>query len=552
MTDWTLVFCLPHGLAPNGMTTWALNTASHLSRHGWPVKVFAHTPASGFQAFSKEDISTAYGIEIATLPTVNDEPSWQNIQIAYAATLPAIFFPSTVEQSYEHLAALSLYRPDDVRVVAWNHLNHDYEYEMIRHYLPLTNLLITNTDAGHAQLRTIANSTGANLIQLNHLPCPLDANAGNRAADFVLSSKRPLRLAYAGRFEDTAKRVWDLLAIADALAQRGAPIELTLLGSGPLLLALHEKATALNERYQENVVRLLDPLPPHQMASFWQSQDVLLLTSAYEGQSMQLMEAMRHGCVPIISTGAAAGVSLVRDGETALVFDTGDVDAAVEQVAQLIDRPFLVSEIGRQARECVDAAAKVSASVELLDASLKRLIGTTSPSRSVTRATDVVHRHWPLERPISMRAAATVSVENDDALRRFEAALAIAHQNGWARLAIYGAGRHTRALATCLADCQLNIRCIMDDDARLQGTRLWGWPVVSRIESIGYKIDAVILSSKMNEPYLLRHLPFFANHDIGVIALYDHANNASAITKGDDSVAMASPQSNLSKEALTQ
>ncbi len=507
MNDWTLAFCLPHGLVPNGMTTWALNTASHLARRGWTVQVLAHEANAEYQSLNVEEVAHAYDIDIQVLPAIDNATQWQAVQRAYARALPAVFFPSTIEQSYEHVAALSLHRPQDVRCVGWNHLNHAYEYKMLKHFLPICGALISNTAEGYRRLTERGAHREIDVLQTHHLPCPLSMDSDDASVRHVVTTRGPLRIAYAGRFEDAAKRASDLVTIAEKLSRRGCDFVLTLVGCGPLLPKLKQRADHLNESVQQRVIEIHEPLPPNEMGPFWCSQQVLLLASAYEGQSMQLMEAMRHGCVPVLSRGAAAGVDLVRDNETALLFDVGETDQAADHLHHLAQHPNDRTEIAARAQAAAMTAFDPAPRLDQLEAMLRILIERPAIP-------------WPVDRPISMRAAAVSNAADENARRRFQATVEIVKQRRHKRVAIYGAGRHTRTLAAALADCELDIRCIIDDDARLHGTQLWGWPIVGRDEAVDHNIDAVILSSKMNETYLLSHRPYFEANGITVFALY--------------------------------
>jgi len=518
VSNWSLAFCLPHGLVPNGMTTWALNTATHLARRGWPVQVLANEAYANYPSLDIAEIAGAYGINIRTLPNIDDAAQWQRVQQEYARTLPAVFFPTTVEQSFEHVAALSLHRPNDVRCIGWNHLNHEYEYAMLRHFSPLCDALISNTTDGYQCLVDGGKRTGIDVIQTQHLPCPLANNRRDETAKNQSHVEGQLRIAYAGRFEDTAKRASDLIAIAEVLARRACEFTLTLLGSGPLTSKLQARADELNARHRRTVIDIRSPLPPHEMGPFWHSQDVLLLASAYEGQSMQLMEAMRHGCVPVISRGAAAGVDLARADDTALLFDIGDTNKAADHLQTLTQQPNERTRLAERARSTAWAEFEQAPTVERLDELLQKVIQRPA------------HR-WPSERPISMRSTTVLNADDDDAVRRFQNVVVEAAQSGHTRIAIYGAGHHTRGLAAALADCTLDIRCIIDDDTNLHGNRLWGWPIVGREAALKCDIDAVILSSKMNEAYLMTHKPFFVSHGINVYALYTSRANSNDNTR---------------------
>jgi hypothetical protein len=103
---------------------------------------------------------------------------------------------------------------------------------------------------------------------------------------------------------------------------------------------------------------------------------------------------------------------------------------------------------------------------------------------------------------------------------RFRAALVDLASRGRTRVAIYGAGKHTRALANALASPPLEICCIIDDDPSLYGTNLWGFPIVSRHHAIARGPDAVVISSDSVEPLLWERAACFRDAGIEVVRLY--------------------------------
>ncbi len=99
-------------------------------------------------------------------------------------------------------------------------------------------------------------------------------------------------------------------------------------------------------------------------------------------------------------------------------------------------------------------------------------------------------RWWPLDRPCTFDSSGAQNNSGSDPHDADErAAQAIANIDG--PIAIYGAGRHTMAIAEVLA--KADVVCVIDDDPKSHGTTLWGWPV--RDIEKPPKQTAVIVSS---------------------------------------------------------
>ncbi len=92
---------------------------------------------------------------------------------------------------------------------------------------------------------------------------------------------------------------------------------------------------------------------------------------------------------------------------------------------------------------------------------------------------------------------------------------------GCTRLALYGAGRHTRRLVRALEKVP-EIIAIIDDRAGTEGgpaARLWGLPVVSPQDGLALGLDAVIISSDEHETAMLGGAARWAGA-VPVIPLY--------------------------------
>jgi glycosyltransferase involved in cell wall biosynthesis len=144
-------------------------------------------------------------------------------------------------------------------------------------------------------------------------------------------------ILFAGRVHDPTKRVFDLPVIAAELLRRGVPFTFTIAGDGPDLGGLRAKVEAggLNQRFEflgwVEQDRLRDEIMPQ--------HDVMLITSAILGEAappLVALEAMAAGCVPVSSefVGVHAPGS-IRDRDTALLFECGNVDAAASRIEEL-------------------------------------------------------------------------------------------------------------------------------------------------------------------------------------------------------------------------
>lgn len=96
-------------------------------------------------------------------------------------------------------------------------------------------------------------------------------------------------------------------------------------------------------------------------------------------------------------------------------------------------------------------------------------------------------------------------------------------QAGRRRVAIYGAGLHTRRVASALADAPVEVVAVIDDDPTRQGGRLWGLPILSAEQALAMRPSAVVLSSDTREDDLWRRAEVFRTHGVCVERLYGDA-----------------------------
>jgi glycosyltransferase involved in cell wall biosynthesis len=88
------------------------------------------------------------------------------------------------------------------------------------------------------------------------------------------------------------------------------------------------------------------------VAEIMRSMDLLCLPSYMEGRPNVVNEAMASG-LPVIATRIGGIPDMVREGETALLFDPGDVEGLRGCLRMLVNDPNLRKRMGRAGHEFV-------------------------------------------------------------------------------------------------------------------------------------------------------------------------------------------------------
>lgn len=125
----------------------------------------------------------------------------------------------------------------------------------------------------------------------------------------------------------------------------------------------------------------------------------------------------------------------------------------------------------------------------------------------------------------------------DEWTHRMSRALEHCAKSGHKRIALYGAGTHTRAVGSALADSPAEIAAIIDDGVGDQGKHLWGYPIVTRASALSLDLDCVVLSANSIEDKLWQLSTPLRDAGIEVIRLYadgvDLAPDTFARTPGE-------------------
>jgi glycosyltransferase involved in cell wall biosynthesis len=165
------------------------------------------------------------------------------------------------------------------------------------------------------------------------------------------SPQTPLRLLYAGRLIRYQKRIFDLLCILDALANRNVPVELTVVGSGT---DEREFLQAAAQALVSGRIRFMGAMANHHVQTLMTQADVFLLPSAFEGLPVSLLEAMAHGVVPVVAHCRSGVDEVIRQGENGFLVSVGDIEGFADLIAHLNENPQRLAKMAQSARQTIE------------------------------------------------------------------------------------------------------------------------------------------------------------------------------------------------------
>lgn len=474
---------MPQGLGVNGVVSWGLRLAGAMADRGWRVVVAAHREPPGH---ARVDHALRDGVELLDLghlPPIDapGEPLAPVVE-AYRAALeslgwskdqPVIVLPSLEANCYAATAALASTHADRVRVIGWQHSDNPFDASMLQTYEPMLSAIACVSEHITTKLRQRLPWRSADV---HRIPYGVELGAPPKPRE-----PRPIELIYPGRMEHEARRVGVLCEAARLLHEGGVPHRLTLVGDGPAAAEVDQRLEGLPN------ARRIDGLPRSELRPRIAAADALLLTSRYEGLNIAMLEAMASGVAPIVTRVESGAAEAIEHGVSGLLIEAGYHEDEVTIARRM------VGTIASLASDRATLDAMRTAAFERATQRYSLEIHGEACEQLFTNALAAQPRWWPLDRPCTLTSAhaqpAGGSVPPDAAER---AAKALANIEG--PIAIYGAGRHTLAIAEVLS--RANVVCIIDDDPKNHGTTMWGWPVVG-IEKPP-KGSAVLISSYLH------------------------------------------------------
>ncbi len=488
---------LPQGLGVSGINTWAVDLANALAARGWPVAIGLHPEPRAYSRIHPELHPAIAVHDLAGLSRPGATGTdLTRLACAYRCILetlmwspgrPAVMLPTLEADCYAVAAVLCAANADRMRVIGWQHSDNPFDAAMMRTYEPMLSRIVGVSTFITQELRREMPWRGSEVLQI---PYGVNVSCERESPPSGL-----IRLVYAGRIEQDVKRIGVLVRTARILEERSVPFCLTLMGDGP---ASDDVDAAIKDLHR---VRRLPPSGRDQVRRLLAESDVFLLASRFEGLSLSMLECLASGVVPIV-TGVDSGPSdAIVDGVNGLVVSTDpDADedvlahAFADRIAMLAGDPVKLDLMRRQA---LDTAKKFFSHELHTDRCEHLLVQVVSESP----------RHWPADLPVRFgdrggsdagrRVHGTVPPDADARARAVFAEI-LRFRPG-VRLAVYGTGRHTKAIAQALADHAELIDCMVDDDPARHHSTCWGWPIVALSDLRGRGISEVIVSSWIHQ-----------------------------------------------------
>ena len=251
---------------------------------------------------------------------------------------------------FQHLIKRSF-----VRVVSW--LSHGRMQEE-RHWPAIHAFFNSELNAHNAQ------EAGVPLARAEVIHSGIDT-------DFF-SFKRPkafgnpLTLLQPGRIEQNKGQL-DAVELCATLNARGISCTLTIVGDRWKETFAQEVQTRIQELGLAKVVRILPMKDRINIAELYHQMDICLFLSRHQtGFSRVPLEAMATGCL-LLTYGKEGSDEILRNGENGFLIPEGDISAAADLITALLNKPEMVTNIIRQARNDIETDYSMNSYIEKIE-----------------------------------------------------------------------------------------------------------------------------------------------------------------------------------------
>lgn len=141
-----------------------------------------------------------------------------------------------------------------------------------------------------------------------------------------------LKIVYVGRLDEEQKRISDLIKVVKLLSKREISFELSIIGDGAEMPALQRD---LSEEIKAGKVKLHGWLKSDKVLEILRKSEVFILTSAYEGFCIALVESMANGCCPVATNIKSGNSELIKSGQNGFLIEIGNAEEFAEKLEYL-------------------------------------------------------------------------------------------------------------------------------------------------------------------------------------------------------------------------
>ncbi|MDD4735003.1 MAG: glycosyltransferase family 4 protein [Kiritimatiellae bacterium] len=352
-------YLFSNGIPVGGVEVSSLRLARALSNVGHDVQLVVH---GGLQLDA-----TKLGEMIRDLPFM-ELPSAENMSIpemgnAYAALGDTCVFPNQFPRGYEALRYAKKNKNVSLKILGICHSDHEDYYQLAKDNQDIVDIQFGVSKHVCELLDQRLESPSKLLLLGVDVP---DAHAER-------PSRKHLEILYAGRIENYGKRCSELIPAGEWLLKRGVKFHLTIVGNGPYYEWLFDdmkKVPFWRRRY----FSIIGAVPPSELATYYERSDIYLSFTKFEGNSIAVMEAMAHGCVPVVAR-VSGTETVVQHERTGMLGEVDQPLSLLKGVERLFQNPVERIKIARNASDYARRYFNIQTTAEFLEACINGSAG---------------------------------------------------------------------------------------------------------------------------------------------------------------------------------
>lgn len=328
-----------------------------LERNGAEVKWLVSSHQGTAEAGWLEDLGMSFSVMPET--RVSDVKARQKILLRKIADeAPCCYFPN---YDFDMLWAVGAF-PDDCRTVFIMHCDDPVYYEAIELRGSVLDAIVCVSGYLAAEVRRRWPKLTE---RVHHIPFGVEMPAEHVFWKPSLN-EGPLHVVYCGRIVEEQKRIGDLADIILNCHHRNLPVRFHIAGDGPDDEAFFSQ---LEDPIERGSVVRLGKLPHDQVQELLGRCHVFILTSAYEGLPVSLLEAMAHGCVPVVTAVESGIPEVIDEGVNGFMLPIGDTEGITARLSELANNEAVLLACADRARSTLQRKGYT------LEASVKRYLG---------------------------------------------------------------------------------------------------------------------------------------------------------------------------------
>jgi len=282
-------------------------------------------------AIQKEDINIIINQECQNIPWVNlakkaaEDSNAKIISCLHFPILMSINYFGPTAKFFPKFFVRFIKKNRDLKAVNFSYDNSNFLVLLSEKFLEQYKELQPKRDS--KKLRVIAN------------PLTLDT----KKIDF---EKKQKTILFVGRISEYQKRLSIIIEIWKIIlnTKRYDDWNLKIVGDGEDLETIKEKAENIERIYFEG---------RQKSESYFEEASIFIMTSAFEGFPMTLVESLERGCVPIVMDSFLSLLDIIENEKNGFITQDGDINAMAKKIQILMTDESLRKEMALNGLESV-------------------------------------------------------------------------------------------------------------------------------------------------------------------------------------------------------